>query len=120
MFATGRRPNTERLGLDNCGVRTTDKGYIEVNSGLQTNVAGIWAMGDVAGSPPFTNIAFDDARQLRDHFLDAVRVDTKDRLYSYVIFTDPQLGRVGLTETEALKQGHRVRAASKAAKHAVY
>jgi pyruvate/2-oxoglutarate dehydrogenase complex dihydrolipoamide dehydrogenase (E3) component len=111
MFATGRKPNTESLALENCGVRTTGQGHIKVNNALRTNVSGIWAMGDVAGSPPFTHIAFDDARQLRDHFLDDARINTQNRLYSYVIFTDPQLGRVGLTETEALEQGYPVRVA---------
>jgi pyruvate/2-oxoglutarate dehydrogenase complex dihydrolipoamide dehydrogenase (E3) component len=111
LFATGRRPNIESLALVNGGIHTDEKGYITVNGALRTSRNGVWAMGDVAGSPPFTHVAFDDARQLRDHFLHGAKVSTRDRLYSYVVFTDPQLGRTGLSEREAREKGHCIHVA---------
>jgi pyruvate/2-oxoglutarate dehydrogenase complex dihydrolipoamide dehydrogenase (E3) component len=111
LVATGRVPNSDSLQLDKVGVATDDKGYIRVNERLETNVPGIYAMGDVTGGPAFTHISYDDFRVLRANLLNDGNASTKERFVPYVVFTDPQLGRVGLSETEARAQGYTVRVA---------
>ncbi len=101
LVATGRVPNTEALDLDSAGVATDDRGFIAVNERLETNVPGIYAMGDVKGGPAFTHIAYDDYRILRANLLDGADRHVRDRVVPYTVFIDPQLGRVGITETEA-------------------
>ena len=100
LAALGRTPNTEKLGLELAGVEVTEHGYIKVNARLQTSVDGVWANGEVAGSPQFTHIAFDDFRILRENLKGGNRVTT-GRLVPYSMFTDPELARVGLSEGEA-------------------
>jgi pyruvate/2-oxoglutarate dehydrogenase complex dihydrolipoamide dehydrogenase (E3) component len=100
LVATGRVPNTQTLGLDKTGVELDSRGYIRVNERLQTTAPGIWAMGDCAGSPLFTHVAFDDFRIVRDN-LHGTNRTTKDRLIPFCLFTDPELARVGLNESEA-------------------
>jgi pyruvate/2-oxoglutarate dehydrogenase complex dihydrolipoamide dehydrogenase (E3) component len=100
LVATGRLPNTEALGLDIAGVALDDRGYIRVDERLQTTAPGIWAMGDCAGSPQFTHVAFDDFRVVRDNLLGGNR-STTGRLLPSCLFTDPELARVGFNETEA-------------------
>lgn len=100
LVATGRIPNTQGLGLDTIGVELDSRGYIRVNERLQTTAPGIWAMGDCAGSPHFTHVAFDDFRIVRDN-LDGGDRTTKDRLVPFCLFTDPELARIGLSESEA-------------------
>jgi len=104
FVATGRVPNTQGLGLDKAGVDLDDRGYIRVNERLQTTAPGIWAMGDCAGSPQFTHVAFDDFRVVNDNLTGGDRT-TKDRLVPFCMFVDPELARVGLNETEARQRG---------------
>jgi len=104
MVATGRKPNTEGIGLELAGVELTDRGYIKVNERLETTAPDVWAIGEVAGSPQFTHIAFDDFRILRDNFAGGNRVTT-NRLVPFSMFTDPELARVGLSEGEAKARG---------------
>jgi len=103
LVATGRIPNTQGLGLENTGVEVDDRGYIRVNERLQTSTPGIWAMGECAGSPQFTHVAFDDFRIVRDTLNGGNRT-TQGRLVPFCIFTDPELARVGLNESEAQKR----------------
>jgi len=100
LIATGRTPNTQGLGLESAGVDMTDRGYIKVNERLETTAAGVWAIGDVAGSPQFTHVAFDDFRVIRDNLAGGDHVTT-GRLVPFCMFTDPEVARIGLSETEA-------------------
>ena len=102
LVATGRTPNTEGIGLELAGVATTDRGYIQVNERLETTAPGVWALGDCAGSPLFTHIAFDDFRIVRENLAGRHRVTTGRQVPS-CLFTDPELARIGLNETEAKK-----------------
>jgi pyruvate/2-oxoglutarate dehydrogenase complex dihydrolipoamide dehydrogenase (E3) component len=104
LVATGRVPNTQTLDANNAGVELDAHGYVRVNERLQTTAPGIWAMGDCAGSPHFTHVAFDDFRIVRDN-LNGIDRTTRDRLIPFCIFTDPELARVGLSESEARKLG---------------
>ncbi len=104
LVATGRTPNTEGIGLDLAGVEVTETGHIKVNERLETTASGVWANGDVAGSPQFTHIAFDDFRILRDNLAGGNHVTT-GRQVPFALFTDPELARVGLSETEAKAKG---------------
>jgi len=100
LVATGRTPNTEGIGLELAGVELTDRGYVKVNERLQATAPGVWAVGESAGSPQFTHIAFDDFRVIRDNLEGGNHVTT-GRQVPYCLFTDPELARVGLNETEA-------------------
>jgi pyruvate/2-oxoglutarate dehydrogenase complex dihydrolipoamide dehydrogenase (E3) component len=111
LLAAGQMPNTKMLHPEKAGIAMDKKFYIRVNDSLETNVPGIYAMGDVKGGPAFTHIAYDDTRILRANLLHGKNETTKDRLVPYVIFTDPQLGRVGLTEKAAREKGYRIRVA---------
>ncbi len=104
LAATGRTPNTDGIGLELAGVAVTDGGYIQVNERLETTAEGVWANGEAAGSPQFTHIAFDDFRILRDNMAGGNRVTT-GRQAPFSLFVDPELARVGLSETEAKAQG---------------
>jgi pyruvate/2-oxoglutarate dehydrogenase complex dihydrolipoamide dehydrogenase (E3) component len=109
LVATGRKPNTEGLGLELVGVELTDRGYIKVNERLQTTAPGVWAIGEVAGSPQFTHISVDDFRVVHANVTGGNRVTT-GRQVPYCLFTDPELAHIGLSETEAEAQGiaHRL------------
>ena len=111
LVATGRVPNTERLNLEAAGVRTDDRGFVDVNERLETNVPGIYAFGDVTPGPAHTHRAFDDQRLLRTNLTKGGNRTTAGRIVPYTVFIDPQLGRVGLTETEARAQGRNIRVA---------
>jgi pyruvate/2-oxoglutarate dehydrogenase complex dihydrolipoamide dehydrogenase (E3) component len=104
LVATGRHPNTEALGLELTGVELTGRGYIKVNDRLQTTAAGVWAIGEVAGSPQFTHISIDDFRVVHANLTGGNRVTT-GRQVPYCLFTDPELAHIGLSETEAEAQG---------------
>ncbi len=104
VVAAGRTPNTRGIGLEAAGVELDERGYIKVNERLETTAAGVWAMGDCAGSPQFTHVAFDDFRVVRDN-LNGGKRTTRDRLIPFCMFTDPELARVGLNESEAKKGG---------------
>ncbi len=106
LVATGRTPNVEALHTERVGLRLAAKGYIDVNDRLETSVPGIWALGDVTGGPAYTHIAYDDFRIVRANLLEGGARSTRDRLVPYCIFTDPELGRVGLSEKQAREQGH--------------
>jgi pyruvate/2-oxoglutarate dehydrogenase complex dihydrolipoamide dehydrogenase (E3) component len=101
LVAAGRRPNSDGLGLEKAGVQTDQRGYIMVNSRLETNVPGIWAMGDVKGGPAFTHISYHDYQILFANLVEGKKLTIDNRLVPYSVFTDPQLGRVGMTEREA-------------------
>jgi pyruvate/2-oxoglutarate dehydrogenase complex dihydrolipoamide dehydrogenase (E3) component len=100
LVAAGRRPITEGLGLELAGVELTERGYIKVNERLQTTAPGVWAIGEVAGSPQFTHISVDDFRVVHANLTGGDRVTT-GRQVPYCLFTDPELARIGLSETEA-------------------
>jgi len=100
LVAAGRTPNTEGIGADRAGVELDSRGYVKVNDRLETTAPGVWAMGDCAGSPQFTHVAFDDFRIVRDNLNGGSRT-TRNRLIPFCMFTDPELARVGLNESEA-------------------
>src|SRR5882762_455784 len=104
LVATGRTPNTEGLGLESAGVELTDRGYIKVNERLQTTAPGVWAIGEVAGSPQFTHISVDDFRVVYANLTGGNRVTT-GRQVPYCLFTDPELARIGVSETDAKVKG---------------
>jgi pyruvate/2-oxoglutarate dehydrogenase complex dihydrolipoamide dehydrogenase (E3) component len=104
LVATGRTPNTEGIGLDLAGVEVTERGYVKVNERLETTAPGVWAIGESAGSPQFTHIAFDDFRVIRDNLTGGNHVTT-GRQVPFCLFTDPEFARIGLSETEAKAQG---------------
>jgi pyruvate/2-oxoglutarate dehydrogenase complex dihydrolipoamide dehydrogenase (E3) component len=104
LVATGRTPNTENLGLELAGVELTARGYIKVNERLETTAPGVWAIGEVAGSPQFTHVAYDDFRVVRENLAGGNRVTT-GRQIPFSMFTDPELARVGLSENEAKAKG---------------
>ena len=111
LVATGRVPNVEALNLAAAGIATREGGFIRVDERLQTNVPDIYASGDVNGGPAFTHISYDDFRILRSNLLEGGSASTTGRLIPYTVFIDPQLGRVGLTEQEARRQGGKIRVA---------
>ena len=111
LVSAGRTPNTDGIGLDLAGVERDARGYVKVNPRLETTAPGVWAVGDCAGSPQFTHVAFDDFRIVRDNLAGGHRT-TEGRLVPYVMFTDPELARVGLSETEAATRGIDYRVAT--------
>src|SRR6266567_2390705 len=111
LVAVGRTPNTELLNLQAARVETDQRGFIKVNARLETNVPGVYALGDVNGGPQFTHISYDDFRIIRTNVIEGGDATTLGRLVPYTVFMDPQLGRVGLTETEARKRGLNIRVA---------
>ncbi len=104
LAAAGRTPNTQGIGLDVAGIELDARGYVKVNERLETSATAVWAMGDCAGSPMFTHVAYDDFRVVRDNLNGGTRT-TRDRLIPFCVFTDPELARVGLNETEAQQRG---------------
>jgi pyruvate/2-oxoglutarate dehydrogenase complex dihydrolipoamide dehydrogenase (E3) component len=104
LVATGRTPNTQGIGLDLAGVELTDSGYIEVNEHLETTAPGVWAIGEVAGSPQFTHVSVDDFRVVHASLTGGKRVTT-GRQIPFCLFTDPEFARIGLSEKEAQQQG---------------
>jgi pyruvate/2-oxoglutarate dehydrogenase complex dihydrolipoamide dehydrogenase (E3) component len=108
LLATGRRPNTDDLGLDKPGVETDERGYIKVGEDLSTNVKGIWAMGDCNGRGAFTHTAYNDFEIIAANLLDGENRKVSDRLLGYALYIDPPLGRVGMTEAQARKAGKQV------------
>lgn len=108
FVATGRKANTDDLGLETIGVGVSDTGIVKANERLETNVKGIWVAGDIRGGPMFTHTSWDDYRVLMSQ-LTGDGSHTTDRVVPYAIFTDPELGRVGTTEREARKSGKKIR-----------
>ena len=113
LLAVGRTPNTHDLGLDRAGVATDQRGYILVDDQLQTNVSGIWALGDCNGRGGFTHTAYNDYEIIADNLLKGDHRRVSDRIQTYALFTDPPLGRCGMTDAEIRKSGR----AALAAKH---
>jgi len=109
LVATGRRPNTEDLGLDKAGIAVDSHGYIRVNGRMETSVPGVWALGDVKGGPAFTHISYNDYQILWANIIEGRNLTTENRYLPYSLFTDPQLGRVGMTEKEARASGRKLK-----------
>ena len=105
LLAVGRRPNTDDLGLDRAGVAVDPRGYIIVDEGLQTNVAGVWALGDCNGRGAFTHTAYNDYEIVAANLLDGATRRVSDRIPGYALYIDPPLGRVGMSEREARARG---------------
>ena len=117
LVATGRVPNTDMLDLALAGVDVDERGYVIVNERLETSVPGVYALGDVNGGPAFTHIAYDDYRIVRANLIEGGTATTEGRFVPYTVFMDPELGRVGLTEKEAKKQGIDYRVATMPMSH---
>ena len=111
LVATGRKSNSDTLNLEATGVQVDKRGNIEVNGGLETNVSGIYAIGDVKGGPAFTHISYDDFRILKDNLLNNAKRTIDGRIVPYTVFMDPQLGHVGLNEKDAKEAGYNVKIA---------
>jgi len=109
LIATGRGPNTADLGLDRAGIETDKNGFIKVNGRLETNVPGVWALGDCKGGPAFTHISYNDFQIVYGNLVEGKSLSTADRIVPYCVFTDPQLGGVGLTEKEARAKGFKLK-----------
>jgi pyruvate/2-oxoglutarate dehydrogenase complex dihydrolipoamide dehydrogenase (E3) component len=108
LIAVGRQPNTDDLGLDAAGVRRDEHGYIIVDDYLQTNVTGIWALGDCNGKGGFTHTSYNDFEIVASNLLDGEKRSVKDRIPAYALYIDPPLGRAGLTVSEATERGRNV------------
>jgi len=117
LVATGRVPNTDTLAPSAAGIDLDEHGYIKVDDRLATTAAGVFAIGDVKGGPAFTHISYDDFRILRANLLEAKSLTIAGRLVPYTVFTDPQLGGVGLTERQARATGRRVAIATMPMSH---
>ena len=104
-------PNSDTLNLSAAGVQTDAHGFIQVNDRLETTAEDIYALGDIKGGPAFTHISYDDYRIIRSNVIENRPASTKGRQVPYCVFIDPQLGRVGLTETEARAQSRNIRIA---------
>lgn len=111
LVATGRVPNTDALNLGAAGVTTDAHGYLQVDERLQTNVPGIYGLGDAKGGPAFTHISYDDFRIIRTNLIEGGNASITGRLVPYVVYIDPQLGRVGLSEEDARAAGRSIRVA---------
>lgn len=111
LVATGRAPNSDRLDLPSAGIEADGRGFIPVNARLETNVPGVYALGDVNGGPPFTHVSYDDFRIVKANLLDGGDASTAGRKVPYTVFIDPQLGRIGLDEEKARSQGLNIRVA---------
>jgi len=112
LVATGRTPNVEQLGLEDAGIEVDKRGFIKVNERLETNVPGVYALGEANGGPAFTHMAYDDFRIIRRNLLEGNPTTIAGRLVPYTMFIDPQLARVGLSEQEAREQGRDIRVAT--------
>ncbi|OWJ67905.1 FAD-containing oxidoreductase [Inquilinus limosus] len=108
LLAVGRRPNTQDLGLETAGVAVDERGYITVDDTLQTSVPGIWALGDCNGRGAFTHTAYNDFEIVAANLLDGDSRRVSDRITAYALYTDPPLGRAGMTEAEARRSGRRL------------
>jgi pyruvate/2-oxoglutarate dehydrogenase complex dihydrolipoamide dehydrogenase (E3) component len=107
LIATGRRPNTDDLGLERAGVKQDARGFIAVDDELRTNVAGIWALGDCNGRGAFTHTSWNDFEIVAGNLLDGDQRRVSDRIPAYALYTDPPLGRAGMTEAEVRRSGRR-------------
>ncbi|HUI74812.1 MAG TPA: mercuric reductase [Candidatus Acidoferrum sp.] len=111
LVATGRMPNTDSLNVAAAGIEADERGFIRVNDRLETTAKDIYALGDIKGGPAFTHISYDDFRIIRTNLLEKGSASIAGRLLVYTLFLDPQLGRVGLNETQARAQDLHIRVA---------
>jgi len=111
LVATGRVPDSQSLDLAAAGVEVDHAGFIKVDDRLETNVQGVYAMGDVKPGPAFTHISYDDFRVIRTNLIENGKASIRDRIVPYVVFIDPQLGRVGMSEREARATGRKIKVA---------
>jgi pyruvate/2-oxoglutarate dehydrogenase complex dihydrolipoamide dehydrogenase (E3) component len=109
LIATGRSPNTDDLGLDRAGIELDKNGYVKVNGRLETNVPGIWALGDCKGGPAFTHLSYNDFQIVYANLVEGKSLSIENRLVPYCVFTDPQLGGVGMTEKEARAKNFKLK-----------
>jgi pyruvate/2-oxoglutarate dehydrogenase complex dihydrolipoamide dehydrogenase (E3) component len=109
LVATGRDPNTDDLGLDKAGIETDKRGFIDVNGRLETNVPGVWALGDCKGGPAFTHISYNDFQIVYGNLVEGKNLTIEHRPVPYCVFTDPQLGGVGMTEKEARAMSYKLK-----------
>ena len=109
LVTTGRTPNTDDLGLGKAGVETDERGFIKVNGKLETRVPGVWGPGDVKGGPMFTHISYNDYQIVFANLIEGRNLTTENRYVPYSVFTDPQLGRVGMTEKKARASGRKLK-----------
>jgi pyruvate/2-oxoglutarate dehydrogenase complex dihydrolipoamide dehydrogenase (E3) component len=109
LVATGRTPNTDALGLDKAGIAQNKDGTIRVNHRLEANVPGVWALGDCKGGPAFTHISYNDFQIVFGNLVEGKNLSTENRPVPYCVFTDPQLGGVGMTEKEARAKGYKLK-----------
>jgi len=109
LAATGGDPNTDTLDIEKSGVALDSQGYIKVNSRLETSVPGIWALGDIKGGPAFTHISYNDYQIVYANIIEGKNLSIANRYLPYSLFTDPQMGRVGLTEKEARASGRKLK-----------
>jgi pyruvate/2-oxoglutarate dehydrogenase complex dihydrolipoamide dehydrogenase (E3) component len=107
LVATGRKPNTDDLGLDKAGIATDARGYVRTNGRMETNVEGVWALGDIKGGPAFTHISYNDFQIVYANLIEGKNLTIENRYLPYSLFTDPQLGRVGITERQARASGKK-------------
>lgn len=111
LVAAGRTPNTDSLDLEAAGIEVDERGFVPVNDKLETDVEGVWALGDVKGGPAFTHVAHDDFRIVEANLLGDGDESVEGRILSYTVYTDPQLGRVGLSAKDAREAGYEVKVA---------
>ncbi len=109
LVAAGRIPNTRELDLSKTGVETNEKGFIVVNDRLETTAPDIWAIGDVTGGPAFTHISYNDYEIIYGNLYEGKNLSTSSRIVPYAVFTDPELGRVGMSEKEAREKGYKLK-----------
>src|SRR5271170_6897300 len=112
LLATGRKTNIDDLGLEAAGVLSDARGYVKVNGRMETNVPGIWALGDVKGGPAFTHISYNDYQIVYANIIEGKNLTIENRYLPYSLFTDPQLGRVGMTEKDARATGRKLKIGS--------
>ena len=112
LMSIGQVPNSDDLGLDKAGVATDKAGFIQHNGKLETNVPGIWVLGDVKGGPAFTHVSYDDYLVIFDNLVNGKDRTIDNRMVPYALYTDPELGRIGLTERDARAKGHRLKIGS--------
>ncbi|MFI5159243.1 MAG: FAD-dependent oxidoreductase, partial [Sphingobacteriales bacterium] len=117
LIGIGRIPQSGALNLSKAGIKVDEKGFIKVNNKLETNIKGIYALGDVKGGPAFTHIAYNDYTIVYRNLIEGENLNTKDRPVPYCMFTDPQLGRIGIGEDEAKKKKLKVKVVKLSMEH---
>ena len=111
LLAVGRTPVSKTLNLEAAGIKTDEKGYLKVNDKLQTNIKGVFALGDIKGGPAFTHTSYNDHLIVLNNLTEKKQKSIKNRMVPYCMFTDPQLGRIGITEKQAIQKGLKFKVA---------